>query len=474
MRSRLIVWGVNAADQRVLLAIALNADENKVDIWSIPEKSITEEYFNELMTKWREGHELAMPEETTHEITELTHAEGILPEHIKVEKSDVIQRAQMEWHFVVLSTKLFKNFKIELEELSDKIKRLENFDAKLWDDLKSLWENVQKHIFDKNLSKDHADSLRQRANALFDELKKLRAAYAEEMNVKSKEVFQQIHDKVSAIVDKINSGAVLKPLFDDLKMLQENFKQISMTRSDREKIMNAINEAFKLIREKRQKRDAEVSSAGNTYQRLTKRYEGLMSALQKMESSIAFEKRNIEFENKRIENSTGQLEAQIRQAKILMIEERIRSKNEKLQELLKTKVKLEKTIENLKKREEKLQAKRARQELLKLEEEKIKAEISDNIHHKQENLSAEEMEKLAKAAEEIIASRSKKPRKSKKAQNLISEQESAESISENLEKITAPNEPKQEQDLASLNGGVSKEDDIARTNHNSEVSTNQT
>ena len=60
MRTRLVVWGNNAKEERVLLAVSLNAEENKVDIWSIPEKDIPEEFYNKMMSQWREGQDLSL------------------------------------------------------------------------------------------------------------------------------------------------------------------------------------------------------------------------------------------------------------------------------------------------------------------------------------------------------------------------------------------------------------------------------
>lgn len=96
-----------------------------------------------MMSEWREGKDLDIPSSAEHRINELTMSDSILPDDIKVERSDVIQRAQMEWHFVVLSSKLYRNFKTELEDFSDKVKRLEIFDQSVWDELKGLWDGVQ-------------------------------------------------------------------------------------------------------------------------------------------------------------------------------------------------------------------------------------------------------------------------------------------------------------------------------------------
>lgn len=435
MRTRLVVWGNNAKDEKVLLAISLNADDNKVDIWSIPEKEITEEFYNLMMSQWREGQDMQYPPGTEHRITELTMAESILPDDLKVEKTDVIQRAQMEWHFVILSTKLYKNFKNELEDLSDKIKRLEIYDQALWDELKEMWTNVQQHIFDKNLFRDHADSLREKSNALFDGLKKLRKNLSVEINQKSKETSDIILNKLEEVNQKIQSGALLKPLFDQLIVIQKEMNGLSLIKANRDILLSKLNDAFKIIREKREHRESNRDQNTSGTDHIFRRYEGLVVAIKKMEQSIDFEKRNIEFENRRIATTTGQLEAQIRVAKIKMIEERIRSKEEKLKELLQTREKLESLTEKIKKREEKFKSRQDRHEKVAIEKEKIKAKINEEIHLVHDQIPENVQEKLTKAAEEIKSSKksSRKkatPEKTSDIDQVISETNPDESATE--------------------------------------------
>ena len=441
MRTRLVVWGVNAKEEKVLLAVSLNAEENKVDIWSTPEKEITEEFYNQTMSQWREGMELKFPASTEHRVTELTMADSILPDDLKVERSDVIQRAQMEWHFVILSTKLYKNFKNELEDLGDKIKRLEVYSQPLWDELKEMWTNVQTHIFDKNLFRDHADSLKEKSNALFDELKKLRKSLSAEIHQKSKETTELISNKIEEVNQKIESGALLKPLFDQLIVIQKEMKDHSFNKTDRELLLVKLNEAFKVIREKREHKNSNRDQNTGGTDHIFRRYEGLVIAIKKMEQSIDFEKRNIEFENRRIATTTGQLEAQIRVAKIKMIEERIRSKEEKLKELLQTREKLEVLTQKIKKREEKFKERQERNEKVAVEKEKVKAKITEEIHLVHDQIPEEIQEKLTKAAEEIKSAKKAVRKKAAPKKDAVTEAaETEESSTESGTNVSDTNE----------------------------------
>ncbi|NOT36944.1 MAG: hypothetical protein HOP11_06170 [Saprospiraceae bacterium] len=412
MRTRLVVWGTNSKDEKVLLGISLNADDNKINLVSIPAKDCTEEFYNQMMNQWREGADLELPASTEKRTLELTMSESILPEDFRVEKSDTIQRAQMEWHFLVLSTKLYRNFKSELEDMSTKVRSLENYDKTVWDDLKGLWDNIQKHIFDRNIIRDHSDSLREKSNALFEELKKLRSSIEQEFNTKSAAILEAFNAKMEEINSRIESGGVLKLIFDDLKKIQEEYRSQSMMKDDRNKLSRKLDEAFNTVREKRNSGNPN-NKEGNQFQggalgRITARLKGLEDAVKKIERSIEYDQKDIDFENKRIQSSSGQLEAQIRVAKIKMIEDRIKSKKEKLDELNKIKLSLDKTTDSLKKKEEKRIKKTEEKVIRKVEEEKIKARVEEEIQAKQaENTVVED--KLIKAAEEI--KESKRPRK---------------------------------------------------------------
>ena len=140
----------------------------------------------------------------------------------------------------------------------------------------------------------------------------------------------------------------MQGLFDELKDLQRKFKDAKLTKGHRGQIWKKLDNAFKIVKEK--KYGDKGGKSNNTLERIERRYQGLMSALNKMKSSVGRDEAEMSFQSRRADNSDGQLEQQIRQAKIAMIEERLNSKKVKLDDMLKTQADLEKKIKKQKKK----------------------------------------------------------------------------------------------------------------------------
>ncbi|HFA50986.1 MAG TPA: hypothetical protein ENJ95_18400 [Bacteroidetes bacterium] len=396
MKSKLVLWGSNDQDEKLMIAVALRMDENKVDIWTFPESVATEDFYQKMMKEWRDGAGLEFPEPNTHIERELSMSESILPDEIKVERGDVVQRAQTEWHFLVLSSKLHQSYEDRCEELKASVEKLEKYDQGIWDSLKEFWGKVQGQVRERNLLREHADKLRDNINALFAKMKELRSKMDEEFGQFSKEG----HDKLMAALDeiekKVNEGARLPVMFDELKKLQHRFRETKMTREHRSKVWEKLDATFKDVKRRRFGDRASSESGSSPYQRTKRRYDGLISAIGKMQASIKRDKNDLDFQKRRIANTDGQLEAQIRQAKIKMIEERVRSKEEKLNEMNATKIDLEKRMASQKEKEERRAAQQAAKDKI---AEKIKADAAAR---------KADGEKLGKAAEKITAGKAKK------------------------------------------------------------------
>ena len=396
MKTKLVLWGSNATEEKILIAMRLRSEDNKVDIWTFPEAVATDEFARQLLGDWRNDVEVPFPESTTHLERELSMTDSLLPEEIKVERGDIIQRAQTEWHFVVLSSKLNEVYQTELGELKAKVAGLKSFNNDAWNELKSFWSKVQNQVRERNLLRGHADTLRDETNALFSQMKALRSTLDEEFRNNSQGLHDQFMEKLASLEKRASEGTRLPALFDELKELQRNFREIKLTREHRSKIWERLDATFKVVKEKRFGPNANNESSA--LDRLNRRYNGLLGAIDKMQKSIARDQDDLNFQQRKIDSSDGQLEAQIRQAKIKMTKERIRSKNEKLAEMQQTKTDLEKRIAAQKEKD----AMRQKQGEIAAAKAAAKAAIASKIAASAAARKDDD-DKLEKAAEAIVA-----------------------------------------------------------------------
>jgi hypothetical protein len=336
MKSKLVLWGTTAENDRVLIAMQLRADDNKVDTWLFPEGIASPEFSQKMLTDWRNGAEIAFPEGFTHTERELSLTDSLTPDGITVERPDFISRAQSEWQFIVLSTKLNQAYKSELAELEDKIAKMSEFSGEVFGALKNFWGKVNNQVKDRNLFREHADELRDTTNGLFEQLKNMRTVVMNDYEDNSKKWFEQLNATLDDVEQRIEAGIQRFPeLFDKLKHTQAQFRDQKLTRDHSNELWTRIDVLFKALKEKRFGNEA--TNEGNPTERMAKRLEGLITAVDKMQNSIDRDREELNFQKKRVASSEGQLEAQIRQAKINMILERVKSKEEKLNEMMATK-----------------------------------------------------------------------------------------------------------------------------------------
>jgi hypothetical protein len=343
MKTKLVLWGNNANNEKVLIAMELRPDANKVDIFTFPKAVATEEFTTKMMEEWRNGTAVEFPEGNTHIERELAVADSVLPDDLKVDRPELIQRAQTEWHFLVLSTKLNQVYRTELDELKEKVEKLTNYDGDMWDSLKGFWDKVQGQVQERNLFREHADLLRDGINDLFLKLKDMRTALNNEFETKSVEA----HSKFIALIESIEARIKANPksasIFEDLKQMQTDYRTAAMTREHRNHVWERLDGAFKMAKgERGGTTGGEFTSASA---RIQNRLEGLNAAIYKMEISTNRDKEELDFQQKKIATSDGQLETQIRQAKLRMVQERYESKKAKLDEMIATRVDVEKSLD---------------------------------------------------------------------------------------------------------------------------------
>jgi hypothetical protein len=362
MKNKLVLWGTDAANAKVLIALELRPEANKVDIFTFPVAIATEEFTKLMMDEWRNnGAEVVFPEGHGHVERELMAADSILPETIKVERGDLIQRAQTEWHFTVLSSKLNQAYRSELEDLQDRIEKMTSYSNGTWEEVKGFWDKVQGQVRDRNLFREHADLLRDGINDLFNKLKDLRTSLNKEFETRSQEHHDNFMTAFNQVEVKAKDHSIrVNILFDELKELQKQSRDLNMTRDHRNAVWNRVDALFKSIKESRF--GAQPADQGNSAtDRVQSRLNGLNAAIDKMQTSVDRDQEELDFQNKKIAVSEGQLEAQIRQAKLRMVQERLVSKQEKLNEMIATRAEVEKSLEGIKERDAKRAEKAAAQ-----------------------------------------------------------------------------------------------------------------
>ena len=391
MKKKLVLWGTNAQDERVLLALELHPESSSASIYEFPEAIAADAFAKSLMDEWRNGKEVTFPEGHQTHTRDVAVADSLLPEHLKVERTDVVNRAQTEWQFVILSAKLKHSYESELQALRDRIDKLEKYDSGVWEELKKFWDKVQTQVNERSLFREHADTLRTNTNALFSQMKSLRSKMDQEFKSLSKSNVEKFINQLDELEKQIIEGSRLKSVFEDLKGLQRSFRDTKFTRDDRSKVWKKLDKAFKDVKEKRF--GPEAGRETSATDRISKRLNGLVNAIERMERSIKRDKDELEFQNRRIAKTDGQLEAQIRQAKIKMVQERVNSKSEKLQEMVQTRVELERKVEQAKSREAEREAQRLKAEAEKEAAEKIKEKIEQEAQARE--AQSEELEQAA-------------------------------------------------------------------------------
>jgi len=381
MKNKLVIWGTNAENEKFLIALELQADASKVLLHMFPEAIADEAFVQKMMHEWRESKdEVSIPEGGQTTVHELSVTDSLLPDDIKVDRPDLIQRAQTEWHFAVLSAKLLAAYQQELAEFKEKVESMGSYDNKIFTSLRSFWDKVQNQSRERNLYRQHADELRDGINELFEQLKEIRKRVNSEFNAVSQNVYDGFAKALDEVEERIaTGGAKFNSVFDELKKMQREYHNTRMSNEHRNKLWERLDAAFKKAKERRF--GPEVN-AGTIADRHDKRLSSLEDAIKRLEESLYRDDEELAFQRKKVNTSEGQLEAQIRGAKIKMIEERANGKRERLAELTKAHADVQRQAETAHEKEARIAAREAERKQIEAKKAAIKSEIEAETHAK--------------------------------------------------------------------------------------------
>lgn len=397
MKTKLVLWGHKGEEEvreKVLLSLELNPQTNTVKTWVFEGETASEEFSKDLLNKWRQGQAVAFPEGAEPTVVGLSASSNLLPEGVTADKHELLTRTQTEWIFMVLSTKLYQNYKIELDELQEKVDSLTNYSKDVWNTMKGFWNKVQQQINEQNLFREHINTLRGRTNELFAQLKSMRSKEDSQYEEQAAISYQEIITQLEPIEERIKvEKADLQKIFNELKDLQQRFKNATLTRNLRSKLWDRIDIAFKEVKKKR-------SPNSTPEGRLARRMEGLKIAIQKMERSIARDDKEMAIQKGKLSSgNVSQLETQLREVRAKLIQERIDSKNNKLQDM-------RNTMKDLEHKQKKNIARREREEKRQTEQEKKrqaeKTVVPPTTETGQPNTVASEQETPAVSQNEAV------------------------------------------------------------------------
>ena len=68
MKTKVVLWGENAQNEKILLAMELLERDNKVMLYVFPLEVATEEFYQSLLDLWREGKHVDFPQ--PHQVIE--------------------------------------------------------------------------------------------------------------------------------------------------------------------------------------------------------------------------------------------------------------------------------------------------------------------------------------------------------------------------------------------------------------------
>ncbi|MDO8971750.1 MAG: hypothetical protein Q7U74_13740, partial [Saprospiraceae bacterium] len=381
MKNKLVIWGTNPENEKLLIALELHAETSKVMLYIFSEAVANEALVQKVMHEWRdsEGAE-ALPEGAQIMERELSVTGDILPENIKANRPEILQRVQTEWHFIVLSAKLYNVYHQELADFKQKVGEMKEFKQDVLTSLSAFWEKVQSQARERNLSRSHADELRDGINALFDQLKALRREANAALEKASRSVYEEYSKKLEALETQIESGSFrFNLLFEELVKVQRECQKARMGNEHRNKLWSRIDSAFKKAKER--KFGPEVN-AGTVAERHDKRLAGIEEAIKRIEYGLHRDEEELEFQRKKVNVSEGQLEAQIRGAKIKMIEERVVGRRERLAELDKARADVQRQASIAHDKEAQRAAKEAERQQIEAKKAAIKSEIEAETHAK--------------------------------------------------------------------------------------------
>jgi len=326
MKQHLVLWGDIGTDRKALIAIYLEEEKNKIHLYAFPREQVTKE-MQEKLFDWKNGGDFEFPEEALH--WEMRASDDtILPPEIKVDKPEIVTRAQGEWSRMIMSNRLLAVLQEEARLLQQRSENLGEYDPELWKSTKELWDKTSEYRNKNELTWEQAEVLKSSINIVFDALKAFRRLGNEKEDDTTIHNFKALDKKINDAVAKLIYPDEWGKLFEVFKAIQEEIKKFQLKQGQRRNLFIRMDEAFDELRKYRKAEYVNRNKSRITY---------LERTLDSISSSILQDKENYEHQYEKLKHYTrGKLSDAEMKERLVHILDRINDKEKKIADIRKS------------------------------------------------------------------------------------------------------------------------------------------
>lgn len=334
MQQHLVLWGYMGADKKVLLAIYLVEEENRVMIHAFPQDEVDKTLQDQLFA-WKNGAPFQFPEsEWIWKID--AHSESILPREIRVDKPEFIQRAQIDWGKLLMSSKLFKVFKEEIVLHKTLVSSSPDFNQEYWTKTQELWSKYAENRKTRDLTWEQTELLKAEVDETFDILK----AQKKKSYDKQKSATQEFAKKIESQLGKLKSQSIYPEewpkIYEGLKSIQSELKTSPLPFFSKKPLFNKIDEIYQSLKSYK-------NTQSNTHTK--ERLENLNRILSKIQNSLEKDKESKALQEEKLQHYIKNNNSNNEWGGLLQIvQSRIDEKEAKVADIQKTIRQLEKKL----------------------------------------------------------------------------------------------------------------------------------
>lgn len=371
-----MMWGEVGTDQKVLFAIQLKEDENKVHIYGFPKEKVTKEIQDKLFSEWKNGGAFDFPEDIYHWQVSASE-DNLLPEEVRVDRPEIVIAAQAAWGKKIMSARLNEVLVEEANLIEQKLESIQDYDQQLWDKTKELWAKISDYRKKGELSWEHTDVLKSKINAIFDGLKAVKRIDVEKTDEESVHNFKEFLRKIEEQTAKLIYPDEWDKVFDNLKVIQADIKDYALSWRHKRVLFDKLNDTFLDLR--KYKKTEFINKTKDRIKNLNTTIGGIVSSVQR-------DKENYQTQFEKLMHYTrGKLSETEAAQRLGYILDRIKEKEDKIKNIKDTIDSLVKQVSKEEKAKEDLAVKPNKPERKEKKDEEKTAVVVEKKAEAQEN-----------------------------------------------------------------------------------------